>query len=165
MTRLIQIKKGHVRRVALVEEPNLRLLDSCSSVYELAHSAIARCMKLNDLVQQRARQELITYDPIYEGESDWKPLPAIDQPEDPARCLISGTGLTHLGSAQHRQSMHAKKEEDLTDSMKMFRLGVEGGRPAPGSIGVPPEWFYKGNGCMLRAHGEPLEIPSYAEDG
>ena len=165
MTRLIQIKKGHVRRVALVEEPNLRLLDSYSSVYELAHSAIARAMTLNELVRQRARHELISYDPIYRNESDWKLLPAIDQPEDPARCLISGTGLTHLGSARNRQSMHAKKDEDLTDSMKMFRLGVEGGRPAPGSIGVPPEWFYKGNGCLLRGHGEPLEIPSYAEDG
>ena len=165
MTRLIQIKKGHVRRVALVEEPNLRLLDSYSSVYELALSAIARGMTLNELVRQRARHELISYDPIYNNESDWKLLPAIDQPEDPARCLISGTGLTHLGSAQNRQSMHAKKDEDLTDSMKMFRWGVEGGRPAPGSIGVPPEWFYKGNGCLLRAHGEPLEIPSYAEDG
>ena len=165
MTRLIQIKKGRLRRVALVEEPNLRLLDSYSSVYELAHSAIARGMTLNELVRQRARPELISYDPIYNNESDWKLLPAIDQPEDPARCLISGTGLTHLGSARNRQSMHAKKDEDLTDSMKMFRLGVEGGRPAPGSIGVPPEWFYKGNGCQLRAHGEPLEIPSYAEDG
>ena len=41
MTRLIQIKKGNVRRVALVEEPNLRLLDACSSIYELAHIAIA----------------------------------------------------------------------------------------------------------------------------
>ena len=39
MTRLIQIKKGHVRRVALVEEPGVRLLDSCSSIYELAHTA------------------------------------------------------------------------------------------------------------------------------
>ena len=165
MTRLIQIKKGRLRRVALVEEPNLRLLDSYSSVYELAHSAIARGMTLNELVRQRARHELISYDPIYSNESDWKLLPAIDQPEDPARCLISGTGLTHLGSARNRQSMHAKKDEDLTDSMKMFRLGVEGGRPAPGSIGVSPEWFYKGNGCLLRAHGEPLEIPSYAEDG
>ena len=102
-------------------------------------------MTLNELVRQRARHELISYDPIYNNESDWKLLPAIDQPEDPARCLISGTGLTHLGSARNRQSMHAKKDEDLTDSMKMFRLGVEG--------------------CLLRAHGEPLEIPSYAEDG
>lgn len=40
MTRLVQIKKGIVRRVALVEEPHLRVLDGCNSVYELAQSAI-----------------------------------------------------------------------------------------------------------------------------
>ena len=39
------------------------------------------------------------------------------------------------------------------------------GRPAPGSIGISPEWFYKGTGHSLRAHGESLEIPGYAEDG
>lgn len=165
MTRLIQIKKGNVRRVALVEEPDVHLLDGCSSIYELAHIAIATGLKLSDATQQRARHEAIQYDPIYSGESDWKLLPAIDHPEEPARCLISGTGLTHLGSARNRQSMHATKDEDLTDSMKMYRWGVEGGRPAPGSIGTPPEWFYKGTGCVLRAHGEPLEIPCYAEDG
>ena len=165
MTRLIQIKKGHVRRVALVEEPEVRLLDSCSSIYELAHIAIAAGEKLSDIARKRARHETIDYGTIYRGESEWKLLPAIDQPEEPARCLISGTGLTHLGSARNRQSMHATKEEDLTDSMKMFRWGVEGGRPAFGQIGTPPEWFYKGNGSILRAHGEPIEIPWYAEDG
>ena len=165
MTRLIQLKKGNVRRVALVEEPNVRLLDSCTSVYELAHVAIAAGTKLSDVAHQRARKETTPYDPIYSGESEWKLLPAIDHPEESARCLISGTGLTHLGSARNRQSMHATKEEDLTDSMRMFRWGVEGGRPASGRIGVSPEWFYKGTGDMLRAHGEPLDIPCYAEDG
>ena len=48
------------------------------------------------------------------------------------RCLVSGTGLTHLGSAKDRQAMHAVDENEMTDSMKMFRWGVEGGRPAPG---------------------------------
>ena len=91
--------------------------------------------------------------------------PPIDHPEESSRCLISGTGLTHLGSARNRQSMHAVKDEELTDSMKMFRWGVEGGRPVQGRIGTPPEWFYKGNGCLLRAHGQALEIPCYAEDG
>ena len=105
MTRLIQIKKGTIRRVALVDEPNVRPLDSCSSLYELAHLAIAAGMKLSDLAHQRARKETIPYDPIYNGESEWKLLPAIDHPEEPARCLISGTGLTHLGSARNRQSM------------------------------------------------------------
>lgn len=165
MTRLVQIKKGNVRRIAVVQEPGLRLLDSCSSIYELAHRAISAGMKLSDLARQRARNEKIDYDPIYRGESDWKLLPAIDHPEEPACCLISGTGLTHLGSAHNRQSMHATNNEDLTDSMRMFRSGVEGGRPAPGLIGTPPEWFYKGNGCLLRAHGEPLQIPCFAEDG
>ena len=42
---------------------------------------------------------------------------------------------------------------------------MEGGRPAPGGIGTSPEWFYKGTGTTLRAHGEPLDVPSYAEDG
>lgn len=165
MTRLVQVQKGNIRRVALVQEPNVRLLDSCSSVYEVAHMAIAAGMTLSAIAHQRARNDTIPYDPIYDGESDWKLLPAIDHPEEPARCLISGTGLTHLGSARNRHSMHAAKEEDLTDSMKMFRWGLQGGRPAPGSIGVSPEWFYKGTGYVLRAHGEPLDIPWYAEDG
>jgi hypothetical protein len=165
MTRLIQIKKGSVRRVALVEEPNLRLLDTCSSIYELAHLAVAAGMKLSDIARQRARQDTLDYDSIYSGRSDWQILPAIDHPGEAARCLISGTGLTHLGSARNRQSMHEIAAENLTDSMKIFQWGVENGRPAEGSIGIPPEWFYKGTGCGLRAHGEPLEVPSYAEDG
>ncbi|HTS37335.1 MAG TPA: AraD1 family protein [Candidatus Solibacter sp.] len=165
MTRLIQVKKGNVRRVGLVEEPNVCLLDSCSSIYELAHVAIHSGTKLSDIAHQRVRNAAVAYDPIYSGESDWKLLPAIDHPDESACCLISGTGLTHLGSARNRQSMHATKEEDLTDSMKMFRWGVDGGRPTPGSIGTSPEWFYKGTGYMLRAHGEPLDIPCFAEDG
>jgi hypothetical protein len=165
MTRLIQIKKGNVRRVALVEEPNIRLLDTCASIYELAHLAIAAGMKLSDIARQRARQETLDYDSIYSGRSDWQLLPAIDHPDEAARCLISGTGLTHLGSARNRQSMHEIAAENLTDSMKIFQWGVENGRPPEGSIGIPPEWFYKGTGCALRAHGEPLDVPPYAEDG
>ncbi len=30
---------------------------------------------------------------------------------------------------------------------------------------MQPEWFYKGNGSVLRAHGEVLEIPAYGDDG
>ena len=35
----------------------------------------------------------------------------------------------------------------------------------PGEIGIAPEWFHKGDGSILHAHGEPLLIPAYAEDG
>jgi len=165
MTRLIQIRRGDVRRVALVEEPHLRLLHGCSSVYELASDAIAAGTSLTHTAQQRATIDLVDYDSVYTGNSEWRVLPPIDHPDEPTRCLISGTGLTHLGSARGRQAMHAVASEELTDSMKMFRWGLEGGRPATGRIGTPPEWFYKGTGTMLRAHREPLEVPPYAEDG
>ena len=164
MTRLVQIKRGVVRRVALVEEPQLRLLD-CSSVYELATLAIRARTKLSDAAKQRSTVEVLDYAPVYAGHSQWQLLAPIDHPDEPARCLVSGTGLTHLGSARDRQAMHAATGQELTDSMKMFRWGVEGGRPQAGKIGTPPEWFYKGTGTTLRAHGQPLEIPVYAEDG
>jgi hypothetical protein len=63
--------------------------------------------------------------------------------------------------------MHAKLAgaENLTDSMKMFRMGLEGGRPAAGEVGAQPEWFYKGNGHAAVAPGAALEAPGFAEDG
>lgn len=165
MTRLIQITNGNIRRVALVEEPNVRFLDGGSSIYELAQIAIDQEKKLSEVARQRAQHNTHDYDAIYDGRSEWRLLPAIDHPEEPARCLVSGTGLTHVGSARGRQSMHATGTEALTDSMKIFRWGVEGGRPGAGRIGTPPEWFHKGTGRTLRAHGEPLDVPSYADDG
>jgi hypothetical protein len=165
MTRLVQLKRGNTRRVALVEEPHLRLLDGCSSIYVLANSAISGGVKLSDLARKRATGERLEYDPIYLGRSEWRILPPIDHPEEPARCVVSGTGLTHMGSARNRQSMHASTDAELTDSMKMFRWGIEGGRPAPGSIGTAPEWFYKGTGTILRGHADALEVPPYAGDG
>lgn len=85
--------------------------------------------------------------------------------EDPAHLLLTGTGLTHLGSAEGRDRMHraAAEAEHQTDSMKMFLMGVEGGKPASGP-GVQPEWFYKGDGSQLVAPGEPLPSPAFAED-
>jgi hypothetical protein len=165
MTRLVQIRKGDLRRVAVVEEPSLRLLADCKSVYELAQQAIATNQSFIRSVRERVANDLLDYDPIYNGQSPWQILPAIDHPTEPTRCMVSGTGLTHLGSARGRHAMHALPAEEMTDSMKMFRWGVEGGRPPAGLIGTPPEWFYKGTGTSLRAHGEPLEIPGYAEDG
>lgn len=165
MTRLVQLKKGIVRRVAVVEEPALRVLDGCNSVYELATTAMHEGSRLCDLVQKRRCHERLDYDLVYDGKSEWQLLPPIDHPEERARCMISGTGLTHLGSARDRQSMHADARDKMTDSMKMFSWGKEGGRPEPGKIGVAPEWFYKGTGTSLRAHGQALEIPWYAEDG
>ena len=87
--------------------------------------------------------------------------------DDDAHLLVSGTGLTHVGSAEGRDAMHRAAAEDPapTDSMKMFLMGVEGGKPAKGTVGVQPEWFYKGDGAILVAPGAPLEMPGFALDG
>ena len=91
-------------------------------------------------------------------------LPVFDHPDERARCLVSGTGLTHRKSAQTRNSMHTGAEA-VTDSMRMYEWGVEGGRPAADCIGAQPEWFYKGNGYILRGHNETLHVPGVWEDG
>ncbi len=169
--RLVQLKADNVRRVALVEEPMLRFIRGCSSIYTLAQAAIESGRKLQALVASHLTDESLDYDSIYRGAAKWKLLPPIDHPEEPARFVVSGTGLTHMGSARDRDTMHVghavpvANEQELTDSMKMFHWGLEGGRPQPHAIGVAPEWFYKGNGLMVHAHGEPLEVPTYAEDG
>ncbi|KQY15284.1 AraD1 family protein [Rhizobium sp. Root482] len=94
-------------------------------------------------------------------------LPPITH-SDVAHLHLTGTGLTHLGSASTRDAMHAavsKVEEGATDTMKMFRMGLEGGKPKQGEKGVQPEWFYKGNGSQAVAPGGDLVSPSFAEDG
>jgi hypothetical protein len=147
-----------------VEDRSIRLLRETESIYGLANRALAARIALAQAISQSVSDELLDYDPIYEGASNWRILPSIDHPEEPARCLISGTGLTHMKSASNRQAMHAA-ETEITDSMRMYQWGVEGGKPAPGAAGIAPEWFYKGTGAILRAHNEPLDVPAHAEDG
>ena len=171
MLRLIQLRNGNIRKIGVIDEPRIKLLSEFASIYELARAAINSRVNLSALIKQRNADESLDYDEVYGGQSEWRILPAADHPEEPSRCLVTGTGLTHMASAKNRDAMHAKNPdqpaqiETLTDSMKMFRWGIEGGRPAPGKIGVAPEWFYKGCGDVLRAHGEPLVTPRYAEDG
>ncbi|MGD0721783.1 MAG: AraD1 family protein [Roseiarcus sp.] len=87
--------------------------------------------------------------------------------EDPAHVFVTGTGLTHLGSAEGRDKMHKNlaDAETLTDSMKMFKLGLEGGKPKGAAPGVQPEWFYKGDGSTIAAPGADLVSPAFALDG
>jgi hypothetical protein len=163
--RLVQLREpGGKRRIALVDGDRLLLLAGYDSIYELATAALHRGERLANAAIEAASDQVLDYDSIYSARSEWSLLPAFDHPHEPARCIVSGTGLTHMASAENRAAMHAKAAE-LTDSMKMYLSGVESGRPAPGSIGVAPEWFYKGTGTILRAHGEPLDVPAYACDG
>jgi hypothetical protein len=86
--------------------------------------------------------------------------------DDSSRNAAAGApGGSAPAGAAVMTSLQTEAAAPVTDSMRMFEAGLVGGRPEPGAIGVAPEWFYKGTGSMLRAHGEPLDVPSYAEDG
>jgi hypothetical protein len=160
--RLVQLSDSNLKRhVAIVDEPRLVLLKGFDSVYRIALIAIERSEPLADVVAASASTHTLDYEEVYAGASGWSILPAFDHPDEPALCLVSGTGLTHLKSAQSRDTMHAGE----SDSIRMYRAGVEGGRPSDGEAGVQPEWFYKGTGAILRAHGAPLEVPGFALDG
>jgi hypothetical protein len=166
---LVQISNGSERRVALVEEPHLHCLEGVSSVYELVSDCFKSGQSFSKRVRDLATGASLSYNEIYDERSSWRLLSPIDVPGASERMLVSGTGLTHLGSAKDRQSMHLQTAHDpnkpVTDSMRMFEWGMKGGRPAERQIGVAPEWFYKGNGGILRAPFEPLPVPSHAEDG
>ncbi len=166
MVRIVQLDHPQQgRRVALVDEPNLRLLRSDLSLNDLAHEAVRSGQRLRQAIDARLTDELLLYDEINAGQSAWRLLTPIDHPQ-PSRCYVTGTGLTHRASAENRQSMHITVATGPpSDSMKMYQLGVEGGRPAGGCIGASPEWFYKGVGTMLRAHNEPLTVPAHSDDG
>lgn len=153
------------RRVALVQEPKLILLQTFTSVYEMALVALESNVKLSDLIETSLSAESVNYDSVYFGRSEWSLLPSFDDPNSPLSCLVSGTGLTHKNSALNRQLMHHSGDDKPTDSMQMYQWGVEGGTPEIGGIGVQPEWFYKGNGSILKGHRDYLEVPAYANDG
>ena len=124
----------------------------------LAQQALAARTSLADLARENLAEAI--------DLSTVTLLAPIDH-DDPAHVLVSGTGLTHLGSAEGRDKMHRAESsgELITDSMRMFLMGEKGGKPAPGQIGVQPEWFYKGDGSILVAPGAPLTMPDFAEDG
>jgi hypothetical protein len=162
---LVQLLDAQLRpRVAVVDESRLRLLRNCESIHQLVSSALGSERPLSELIESTLSSEALDYDPIYHGYSEWKLRVPITHAMEATRVLVSGTGLTHRRSAANRQAMHAA-DTPVTDSQRMYELGVEGGRPQPGHTGVQPEWFYKGSGYCLRAHGEPLVVPPYAEDG
>ena len=161
--RLVQFELSNgERRVGLVDGALVREVKAASSVRELALAAIEAGISL---AQQVDAQGLAASHDYPQLLSELRILPPLDHP-DPAHMLISGTGLTHLGSASARDKMHqqAGDEATLTDTMRIFKWGVEGGKPAAGQAGVQPEWFYKGDGSIVVRPGAPFPLPPFAED-
>jgi hypothetical protein len=151
------------RSVIAAREDRATVVPGVDSIRALALDAIARGQGLAEAVQ--ARGEGAAVDLAAEFAAGRLVAP-IDHP-DPAHLVMTGTGLTHLGSAEGRDKMHreAAAAEKPTDSMRMFLEGVEGGKPAPGQAGQQPEWFYKGDGAQLVGPGQPLAMPAFAQDG
>jgi hypothetical protein len=139
------------------------IVHGATSTYALAQEAIAQGIPLSAVIAAHGLGKPVDLARMLDQGRVTLP---VTHP-DPAHMHLTGTGLTHLGSASARDAMHAKlaTAETLTDSMRMFRMGLDGGRPAPGQIGVQPEWFYKGNGHTAVAPGAPLTAPGCAEDG
>lgn len=162
--RLVQFKtETGGRAVARVKGDQLIVLNGVDRIAGLAQKAIATHQTLTETADAAGVSGTLSYDEVM---STGTLLPPIDLP-DMAHVHVTGTGLTHTGSADSRDAMHAKvslDDADLSDSMKIFKMGLEGGKPASGEIGVQPEWFWKGNGTILRAYGQEMESPHWAND-
>lgn len=131
-------------------------------VYDLAEQALQSAARLETVARSHATEESFDYDEL---TRERQLLAPVDHP-DPAHCLVSLTGLTHLGSAKSRDQMHARAmAATATDSIRMFQIGLHGGKPRAGEIGAQPEWAYKGDGRSLVAPEHPLTQPAFAEDG
>lgn len=162
--RLIQYVEpdGRRRLAVVISDSAVAPFAAISTCYEAANAAIAEGCSLAAFLEAQPKDPVADYHAIAEEN---RLLVPFDHP-DPSHLLVTGTGLTHLGSADTRDSMHSATNEPdmLTDTMRMFREGLEFGRPAEGEIGCAPEWFYKGNGHSLVAPGSDLLSPAFARD-
>ena len=163
--RFVQLKEQDGTRVlAAVNDAGLaRKVEVADTLLALTQAALAADATLAEAAQAHPLGAEID---IPAALAEGRVLAPIDHP-DPAHLILTGTGLTHLGSAEGRDKMHkaAQAGETLTDSMRMFLMGVEGGKPAAGAVGAQPEWFYKGDGSHVVGHGAPLTSPAFAKDG
>jgi hypothetical protein len=164
--RLVQFWAEDGRRAVAVldDQAHGRVIRDVVSSYELANRAIAENRSLDALVDRLGLGESVD---IRAALAQGRVLAPLDHPGDPAHLIVTGTGLTHLGSAEGRDSMHKDLSDTakLTDSMKMFKLGLEGGKPPAGREGVQPEWFYKGDGSSVVAPENAFTSPAFAQDG
>lgn len=162
--RLIQyLDQNHVQAALVEDAQTVRPIMIEGGTYALAKAAIAAGESLEQAIKSRLGDTLVDYQALIDKQ---RLLPPLTHP-DPAHCLVTGTGLTHLGSADTRSAMHAKTqvaEEELTDSMRMFKLGVEGGKPSDNGAGSQPEWFYKGDGDCIVAPEAEMPSPGFAQD-
>jgi hypothetical protein len=162
--RLAQIIDEKDKRALVVTaRGESRLVKGARTTYELAFQAIAAGEPIRKTIADRGVGKVVN---LAAALKEGRLLNPIDH-KDPAHLLVCGTGLTHLGSAEGRDKMHKNLADanTLTDSMRMFKMGLEGGKPRGAEPGVQPEWFYKGDGSTIALPGGDLVSPSFALDG
>ena len=162
--RLIQIRDTDGTRYVVASDASGmgQRVAGVTSTYELANIAISTGKTLAAVATERLTGESID---VLQAQAEGRLLAPIDHP-DSAHVYLTGTGLTHLGSAEGRDKMHkAAAGGTLTDSMRMFNMGLEGGKPGVNVVGVQPEWFYKGDGSQICGTDTPLPSPAFALDG
>jgi len=162
--RLAQfIDENGKRALAVTARGESRFVKGARTTLDLAKKALVEGVSLRKFIADRGVGK-----PVDLGRAlkERRILPPIDH-KDPAHVFVTGTGLTHLGSAEGRDRMHKDLADPakLTDSMRMFKLGLEGGKPAKGQAGAQPEWFYKGDGSILAPPEGDLPSPGFALDG
>ncbi|HEY4075796.1 MAG TPA: AraD1 family protein [Rhizomicrobium sp.] len=164
--RLVQFRTKDGARAVAAVAPDGRgqVIAGVTTTYELASRAIADGVSLEAKIADQGVSDSVD---IGATLAEGRVMAPLDHPGDPAHLIVTGTGLTHLGSAEGRDSMHKKLSgsAELTDSMRMFKLGLEGGKPAPGQDGAQPEWFYKGDGDSVVAPESAFASPAFAQDG
>jgi hypothetical protein len=151
------------RALVVTARGESRLVKGARTTLDLARQAIEAGASLRKLIADRGVGKPVD---LRRALKERRVLAPIDH-KDPAHVFVTGTGLTHLGSAEGRDRMHKDLADPskLTDSMRMFRLGLEGGKPGKGETGAQPEWFYKGDGSILVPPEGDLASPSFALDG
>jgi hypothetical protein len=162
--RLVQFISENGRRavgVPTADGQKLTLLSEITSVYDLAQAALEQAASLEQTVGARLGSKNEVYDRI---AVERRLLPPLDH-ADPAHCWITGTGVTHRQSTDpNDQKANTKRAQakPTTDAMRLYDTGLKGGKPAPGEVGVQPEWFYKGDGSCLLGSERALVVPDFS---
>ena len=151
--RIVQFEiPGKGRRTGVIDGHEVCDLTSLrphwKRTVDIFHDAEKSGLSLKQLLgdpTQRPDIQRLDYESLLTSQPE-EDAPFLHPPVDAAdsqRLTITGTGLTHLGSMQSRDSMHAvsaqvedaQEQAEMTDSAKMFSMGVAGGKPPAGERG------------------------------
>ena len=110
---LVQIANGRKRRVAVVREPELSLLREVDSVFALARERFRAGAALSELRERSDRERGLSYDAVYNGQSEWKLLAPIDVPASrSASCFRNGSDTSGKRARPSGDASQRKAEDE-----------------------------------------------------